>query len=159
MEIEGVEVLSREALASEDLVELGMRADEQRRRVNPHGIVTYCLDPEAAAVRVSDWRDFRFDRVETIAALAPVCPPGQTAVDYLRLLAINRLHASVQHIQVDVAWTGLKLAQVALCFGADDVVNSKPGHHVSEEEIRRTIRDAGFIPKKRDPQYRSLAIY
>ena len=28
-------------------------------------------------------------------------------------------------------------------------------HHASEEELRRIIRDAGFIPKQRDTLYRT----
>jgi cyclic dehypoxanthinyl futalosine synthase len=80
-------------------------------------------------------------------------------VDYLCLLAGFRLHTGIEHIQVDVQWAGLKLAQVALRFGADDLVNEKPGSPITEEEIRRVIRDAGFIPKKRDREYRSLSIF
>jgi cyclic dehypoxanthinyl futalosine synthase len=61
---------------------------------------------------------------------------------------------------------GLKTCQVALRFGANDVgsvmleenvVSAAGTHHrASEEELRRLIRDAGFIPKQRDTLYYSL---
>ena len=31
-----------------------------------------------------------------------------------------------------------------------------PHHHATEENLRRLIRDASFIPKQRDTQYRTL---
>ncbi len=61
---------------------------------------------------------------------------------------------------------GLKLCQLALRFGANDVgsimieenVVAAAGVHNSttEEELRRIIRDAGFLPKQRDTLYRTL---
>jgi cyclic dehypoxanthinyl futalosine synthase len=61
---------------------------------------------------------------------------------------------------------GLKLGQVALRFGANDMgsvmieenVVSAAGAHfrASEEDLRRLIRDAGFTPLKRDTIYRIL---
>ena len=148
MQIEEVELLT-----SEDLIELGMRAYAERHRLHPGWIVTYCLDPAASSREILDWQDAQLEALNSRLALVPVCPAGKTAVDYLRLLAVCRLQTNVQHIQVDIAWTGLKLAQVALRFGADDLINSKPGNRVPEEEIRRAIRDAGFIPKRRDPEF------
>jgi cyclic dehypoxanthinyl futalosine synthase len=60
----------------------------------------------------------------------------------------------------------LKLCQIALRFGSNDVgsimieenVVSAAGAHnrSTEEELRRIIRDAGFIPKQRDTLYRTL---
>jgi hypothetical protein len=146
-----------------DLVELGMRADLERQRRHPGGIVTYCLDEDAATNRMvlelEENAAVALENLPGAPSVTPVCPPGKTAVDYLRLLAGFRLHTGIEHIQVDVQWAGLKLAQVALRFGADDLVNEKPGSPITEEEIRRIIRDAGFIPKKRDREYRSLSIF
>jgi 2-iminoacetate synthase ThiH len=140
-----------------------MLADAERQRLHPGGIVTYCLDPAAATERtvlaLENLALGVFTGHPAAAAVAPVCATGKTAVDYLRVLAVCRLRAPVPHLQIDIEWTGLKLAQVALRFGADDIVNSKPGSLVTEEDVRRIIRDAGFIPKKRDPEYRSLSTY
>jgi cyclic dehypoxanthinyl futalosine synthase len=86
-----------------------------------------------------------------------------TAVDYLKAVALARLHAyNVQHVQVAWAAHGLKAAQSALHFGADDLgnaaqsggVQSIEGSVPNEEELRRLIRDAGFRPARRDPSFR-----
>ena len=60
---------------------------------------------------------------------------------------------------------GLKVCQLGLRFGGNDVgsimleenVVSQAGanFHASEEDLRRIIRDAGFIPKQRDTLYRT----
>ncbi len=60
---------------------------------------------------------------------------------------------------------GLKTCQIGLRFGGNDVgsimieenvVSAAGAHHqATEEELRRIIRDAGFIPKQRDTLYRT----
>jgi aminodeoxyfutalosine synthase len=67
--------------------------------------------------------------------------------------------------------TGLKLAQIALFFGADDmdgtvveVVISQLsgaayGQSVSKAELVRVIRDAGRTPVERDALYRVVRRY
>jgi cyclic dehypoxanthinyl futalosine synthase len=60
---------------------------------------------------------------------------------------------------------GPEIGQVALQFGANDlgsimieenVVSAAGAHYcTSEEELRRIIRDAGFVPKQRDTLYRT----
>ncbi|MCE5308795.1 MAG: dehypoxanthine futalosine cyclase [Acidobacteriales bacterium] len=90
-----------------------------------------------------------------------------TAVEYLKTLAISRLYLdNVENIQCSWVTQGLKTCQVGLRFGANDVgstmieenvVSAAGAHHSAEEEdLRRLIRDAGFIPKQRDTLYRSL---
>ncbi len=89
-----------------------------------------------------------------------------TAVEYLKTLAISRLYLSnILNIQSSWVTQGLKTCQVGLRFGGNDVgsimieenVVSAAGarHHASEEELRRLIRDAGFIPRQRDTLYRT----
>ena len=61
---------------------------------------------------------------------------------------------------------GLKMVQLGLRFGGNDVgsvmleenvVSAAGAHnHATEEDLRRLIRDAGFIPKQRDTLYRVL---
>jgi len=71
---------------------------------------------------------------------------------------------------VQASWVtqGLKICQVALRFGADDVGSVMIEENVvratgvenraSEEDLRRIIRDAGFVPKQRDTLYRRLLL-
>jgi cyclic dehypoxanthinyl futalosine synthase len=89
-----------------------------------------------------------------------------TAVEYLKTLAISRLYLdNVLNVQSSWVTQGLKTCQVGLRFGGNDVgsimieenVVSQAGarHHASEEDLRRMIRDAGFVPKQRDTLYRT----
>ncbi|MFZ5926360.1 MAG: cyclic dehypoxanthinyl futalosine synthase [Acidobacteriota bacterium] len=89
-----------------------------------------------------------------------------TGVEYLKTLAISRLYLeNVPNIQSSWVTQGLKVCQVGLRFGGNDVgsimieenVVSAAGarNRASEEELRRIIRDAGFIPKQRDTLYRT----
>ena len=90
-----------------------------------------------------------------------------TAVEYLKTLAISRLYlGNIEHVQSSWVTQGLKTCQVGLRFGGNDVgsimieenvVASAGAHHrASEEELRRIIRDAGFVPRQRDTLYRTL---
>jgi cyclic dehypoxanthinyl futalosine synthase len=91
-------------------------------------------------------------------------PP--TAVEYLRTLAIARLILSnIPHIQSSNTAQGLKVVQMALRFGANDTgsisLDGPPAHHgspnrISEEDLRRVIRDAGFRPAQRDTLFHTL---
>jgi len=89
-----------------------------------------------------------------------------TAVEYLRTLAIARLFLSnIVNVQSSWVTQGLKTCQVGLRFGGNDVgsimieenVVSAAGarNHATEEDLRRLIRDAGFVPKQRDTLYRT----
>jgi len=63
-------------------------------------------------------------------------------------------------------YTGLKVCQLGLRFGGNDVGSVMLEENVvrsagvtnctTEEELRRMIRDAGFVPKRRDTLYRQL---
>ena len=89
-----------------------------------------------------------------------------TAVEYLKMLALSRLYLeNILNIQSSWVTPGLKTCQLGLRFGGNDVgsimieenvVSAAGAHHrASEEELRRLIRDAGFIPKQRDTLYRT----
>jgi cyclic dehypoxanthinyl futalosine synthase len=93
-------------------------------------------------------------------------PDEATAVDFLRTLAICRLYLdNIVNIQTSWVTQGLKVCQLGLKFGGNDVgsvmleenVVSQAGaqHSATEEDLRRMIRDAGFIPKQRDTLYRA----
>lgn len=90
-----------------------------------------------------------------------------SAVDYLKTLAVCRLYLdNIANIQASWVTQGLKVCQIALRFGANDVgsvmleenVVAAAGvrHRASEEDLRRIIRAAGFTPRKRDTLYRTF---
>lgn len=90
-----------------------------------------------------------------------------TGVDYLKMLAVSRLFLdNVDHIQSSWLTQGLKLGQVALRFGADDmgsvmieenVVSAAGAHNEADEKmLRYLIREAGFIPQQRDILYQPV---
>jgi len=92
--------------------------------------------------------------------------PETTAVDYLKTLAISRLYLdNVDHIQSSWLTPGVKVCQVGLQFGADDVGSILIEENVvyaagvrnrtNEAELRRMIFEAGFIPAQRDTLYRA----
>ncbi len=88
-----------------------------------------------------------------------------TSVEYLKLLAIARLFLSnIKNVQASWVTQGLKVCQLGLRFGGNDVGSVMLEENVvraagvtnctSEEELRRIIRDAGFRPAQRDTLYR-----
>jgi cyclic dehypoxanthinyl futalosine synthase len=89
-----------------------------------------------------------------------------TGVDYLKTLSISRLYFdNIQNVQASWLTPGIKICQVALRFGANDVgsilieenVVSAAGctNRTNEAELRHIIGDAGFIPVQRDTLYRT----
>jgi cyclic dehypoxanthinyl futalosine synthase len=89
-----------------------------------------------------------------------------TAADYLKTLAISRLYLdNIDHIQSSWLTPGIKICQVGLQFGADDVGSILIEENVvyaagvrnrtNEAELRRIISDAGYIPAQRDTLYRT----
>jgi len=89
--------------------------------------------------------------------------------EYLRILAIARLYLdNFPHIHAGWVTEGAKLAQLALCFGADDLgsvlmeelVNSATGvaYSYNAEQIAQMIRSVGRIPAVRDSCYKVLEV-
>ncbi len=92
--------------------------------------------------------------------------PRPSGVMDLKVMAISRLMLdNFPHIKAYWVMLGLKTAQIALSFGADDidgtVVHEKIYHEAGAEtpqeatvaEIRRLIEEAGRIPVERDTLY------
>ncbi|MBI4466198.1 MAG: dehypoxanthine futalosine cyclase [Acidobacteria bacterium] len=90
-----------------------------------------------------------------------------TAVDYLKTLALSRLYFdNIENIQSSWLTPGIKICQIGLRFGANDVgsiiieenVVAAAGctNRTTEAELRRIISDAGFLPVKRDSLYRTF---
>jgi cyclic dehypoxanthinyl futalosine synthase len=98
-------------------------------------------------------------------ALADVPPAG--AFEYLRTQAIGRLYLdNVANVQSSWVTQGPKIGQLALFYGANDMgslmieenVVSSAGtvYHLSLEEIKNAIREAGYIPRQRNVFYEYL---
>jgi cyclic dehypoxanthinyl futalosine synthase len=90
-----------------------------------------------------------------------------TGIDYLKMLSVSRLFLdNIEHIQSSWLTQGLRLGQVALGFGADDmgsvmieenVVSAAGANNVADEKmLRYLIREAGFTPQQRDILYRPV---
>ncbi|MDT8419898.1 MAG: aminofutalosine synthase MqnE [Desulfuromonadales bacterium] len=97
---------------------------------------------------------------------------GVGGVDALKTLAISRLYLdNFQHVKAYWVMLGLKIAQVALAFGVDDldgtVVEEQIGHDagadspqaLSKQQIIGMIRKAGRIPVERDTLYNEIRTY
>ncbi|HMK61377.1 MAG TPA: cyclic dehypoxanthinyl futalosine synthase [Dissulfurispiraceae bacterium] len=93
-----------------------------------------------------------------------------TAVDYLRVLSISRMYLdNVKNVQASWVTQGLKLAQVALRFGANDfgstmieenvVRAAGVSYRVSKEDIINAIKATGFIAAQRDTYYNLIKIF
>ena len=105
-----------------------------------------------------------FQRANT--ALGHSVKEEASAVEYLQTLAISRIYLdNIENVQSSWVTQGPKTCQLGLRFGGNDVgsimieenvVAAAGAHHcTTEEELRRIIRDAGFIPKQRDTLYRT----
>ena len=93
-----------------------------------------------------------------------------TAVEYLRILALSRIYLdNFRNIQASWVTQGIKLAQVALRFGANDfgstmieenvVASTGVSFCASKEDIVKAIRGAGFRPAQRDTYYTTLRYF
>ena len=90
-----------------------------------------------------------------------------TSVEYLKVLAIARLYLdNIENVQASWVTQGLKVLQMGLRFGGNDVGSvmleenvvkaAGTSNHTTEEELRHIIRDAGFKPVQRDTLYRTM---
>jgi cyclic dehypoxanthinyl futalosine synthase len=93
-----------------------------------------------------------------------------TSFEYLLTQAVSRIYLdNVDHIQSSWVTQGMKVGQVALEFGADDLgsvmieenVVSAAGttHRASADDFVRTIRALGKIPVQRDTLYRDVKVW
>src|SRR5437868_6949420 len=99
-------------------------------------------------------------------SLARFTKEEATSAGHAKTLAISRIYLdNIVNIQSSWVTPGLKTCQLGLRFGGNDVgsimieenvVSAAGTHHkATEEELRRMIRDAGFVPKQRDTLYRT----
>jgi cyclic dehypoxanthinyl futalosine synthase len=93
-----------------------------------------------------------------------------TSFEYLLTQAVSRIYLdNVDHIQSSWVTQGMKVGQVALEFGADDLgsvmieenVVSAAGttHRASTDDFVRTIKALGKVPVQRDTLYREVKVW
>ncbi len=126
-------------------------------------------DPVAALFAVRALQE----RTGAFRAFAPLARRGSgsvtapsTGYEDVKIVAVARavLH-NVEHIQVDWASHGPKLAQVALLFGASDLDRVSPsddsplGHRRAPvEEVQRNIKAAFLEPVERDGRFEQVQL-
>jgi aminodeoxyfutalosine synthase len=136
---------------------------------------------ESVADRVDHLRQLRGLQDETGGFVAFIPLPFQpenndipvkhkpSGYDSLRTIAVSRVYLdNFPHITAYWVGLGLKLAQVALSYGADDVHGTIIEEHIfrmagggqpqlqSEAELVKAIREAGRVPVQRDTFYRAV---
>ena len=131
---------------------------------------------EAPAERIEHLQRLRALQDETGGFTAFICwtfQPGCTGLEslgkvgtfeYLKTLAVSRLFLdNFANLQASWVTQGLKIGQMALRFGANDlgslmieenvVAAAGTRFQTSEREIRAAIRQAGFEPRRRNVFY------
>ena len=87
--------------------------------------------------------------------------------EYLRTLSLARIYLdNFAHVQASWVTMGEDIGQIALKFGADDmggtmleenVVSAAAcTHRTDEDRLRNLIREAGFVPQRRNTFYEYL---
>ena len=90
-----------------------------------------------------------------------------TPFDYLRTTAVSRLFLdNVPNIQASWVTQGLKIGQLALCYGANDmgslmieenvVAEAGTSHDVTLDQIRGAIAELGYVPRQRNVLYKLI---
>ncbi|MBI3412030.1 MAG: dehypoxanthine futalosine cyclase [Planctomycetes bacterium] len=98
-------------------------------------------------------------------ALSHIPPTG--AFEYLRTQAIARLYLdNISNIQSSWVTQGLKVGQLALFFGANDmgslmieenvVASAGTVHYLTLDQIKNAIREAGYVPRQRNVFYQCV---
>ncbi len=139
---------------------------------------------ESTADRVDHLRQLRALQDETHGFVGFVPLPYQpgnndlpvrhppTGFDMLRTLAVSRVYLdNFPHLTAYWVGLGLKLAQLALSFGADDLHGTILEEHIfhmagantpqaqTEAEMVQAIREAGCTPVQRDTFYEPIRIW
>jgi cyclic dehypoxanthinyl futalosine synthase len=93
--------------------------------------------------------------------------PAAGAYEYLKTQAIARLYLdNIANIQSSWVTQGAKIGQLALFFGANDmgslmieenvVASAGTVYHLSLEQIKNAIREAGYVPRQRNVFYQYI---
>ena len=87
-----------------------------------------------------------------------------TGIDYIRIIAISRIILNnIPNIQASILTVGKDIAMIALNAGANDigsimieenvVSSAGGGNRFNSDEMKDVIREAGFIPGRRNQKY------
>jgi cyclic dehypoxanthinyl futalosine synthase len=98
--------------------------------------------------------------------MADIAPAG--AFEYLKTNAVARLYLdNFPNIQSSWVTQGLKIGQLALLYGANDmgslmieenvVAEAGTVHHLSLDQIRGAISELGYVPRQRNVRYELLS--
>ncbi len=90
--------------------------------------------------------------------------PKAGAAEYLKTQAVSRLYLdNIPNIQSSWVTQGLKVGQIALLYGANDmgslmieenvVASAGTVHYLTLQQIRDAISELGFIPRQRNVFY------
>jgi cyclic dehypoxanthinyl futalosine synthase len=154
---------------------LGVQAEAHRQGMKTSVTMMYGLG-ETNADRIEHLFRVRELQARTGGFTAFICWPLQPegtgmsdqpktdAVTYLRTLAMGRIICdNVPNLQSSWVTMGIKVGQVALRFGANDfgslmmeenvVSSAGTTHRATIEEMERSIRDAGFLVRRRRQDY------
>jgi cyclic dehypoxanthinyl futalosine synthase len=126
------------------------------------------LQDETGGFRAFISWTFQADGNRLAARVAPDSMP--TSFDYLLTQAVSRIYLdNLDHIQSSWVTQGMKVGQVALGFGADDMgsvmieenVVSAAGttHRATTDDFVRAIRALGKVPVQRDTLYREVKVW
>ena len=126
------------------------------------------LQDETGGFRAFISWTFQADGNRLAARVAPDSMP--TSFDDLLTQAVSRIYLdNVDHIQSSWVTQGMKVGQVALGFGADDMgsvmieenVVSAAGttHRATTDDFVRAIRALGKVPVQRDTLYREVKVW
>ncbi len=136
---------------------------------------------ETLAERLESLDRLRRLQDETGGFTAFICwtfQPGNTALaqlpstgsfEYLRTQAIARLYLdNIPNIQSSWVTQGLKVGQLALFYGANDmgslmieenvVASAGTVHYLTLEQIKDAIREAGYEPRQRNVFYETIGV-
>lgn len=136
--------------ASDDLAWLGRLAHV--RRAARHGDrVTFVIGGPVPTPTPADLDRVLSERVETFVPEA-----GGSPAETLKAFAVARLLGDAIHVTCAPALHGGPLAQLALNFGADDLVAPDDA---DRDELLHLIWDAGLRPVERDSEHRIVREY
>lgn len=93
--------------------------------------------------------------------------PATGSFEYLKNQAVSRLYLdNIRNIQSSWVTQGMKIGQLALLFGANDmgslmieenvVAEAGTVHFLSLDQIREAISELGFVPRQRNVRYELL---
>jgi len=171
-------IISPDKISSEEWLEVMENAHEIGMKTTATMMFGHVETLEERVLHMIRLRDLQ-DRTGGFTAFIPwTYQPGNTrlggkaatGIDYLKTLAISRLVLdNIPNIQASWVTQGLKIGQVSLAFGANDLGGTMQEENVvraagvvnrvTEKEIIRVIKDAGFAPVQRTTDYKILKTF